>query len=388
MIHWTKQEAREYLLNYQFINSEYAKDIRHVFERLQTIQVDPLNVVGNNMELVLQSRLKQFQSKDLYHALYKERYIIDGWDRQMSIFLTEDFPKFQPVREERAKADLWIVKKYRGYDSTEYIDVVLQEIKTKGPLFSKDISFGEAVENRWGRNKPSSATLDYLFFLGRIGVFDRNKTQKQYDLIENLIDNYNDPFPFSNMEEFLDYYVLRRIKTSGLTWNKQIPFYGAYITDNKTRTNHIKRLLQQDKIVEIQVEGIKDILYAPKDALKIPIKIEDRISFLAPLDNAIWDRALLKLLFDFDYTWEVYTPVNKRKFGYYVLPIVWGSNIIGRIEFENYKGEGPFVVSNIWFEPNVKRTKRLEQKLTQAFKRFAKYLGTKSYQFDGNLIQL
>ncbi|MBN2540592.1 MAG: YcaQ family DNA glycosylase [Bacilli bacterium] len=382
MLHWTKQEAREYLLRYQYINTEFATSLMQVFQRIQTIQVDPLNVVGTNMELVLQARIKDFKPKDLYYALYRDRTIIDGWDRQMSMFLTSDFPKFKLVREQRAKADLQVVKKYLGFDSSEHIDDVLNEIRTRGPLFSKDISFGEVQNNRWGRNKPSASTLDYLFFLGKIGVYDRNKTQKQYDLIENLIPNHNDPFPFLDLESFLDCYVYRRIQTSGLTRNKQVPFYGAYINDAKTRTKHIKRLVANKSVTEIKVEGISEILYAPTSGLDLQDKIQDRITFLAPLDNLIWDRVMLNSLFDFDYTWEVYTPVKKRKYGYYVLPIIRAADIIGRIEFENYKGIGPLQVKSIWLEDKYKDTKAYRVKLHQALKRFCRYLDAPSYIMD------
>ena len=92
-MNWTKKQAREFLVNYHMINSSNLYTIKDVFNRIKSIQYDPLNVVGTNPELVLQSRVHNFKKEMLYDALYKERYLIDGWDKQMCIFRTKEFPQ-------------------------------------------------------------------------------------------------------------------------------------------------------------------------------------------------------------------------------------------------------------------------------------------------------
>ncbi len=98
---------------------------------------------------------------------------------------------------------------------------------------------------------------------------------------------------------------------------------------------------------------------------------------MAPLDNLTWDRELLRQLFEFDYIWEVYTPILKRKYGYYVLPIIKGSNIIGRIEFEKQRNDEPLSIISLVFEEEIIQTKSLDREVESALKRFSKYLDAK-----------
>ena len=98
----------------------------------------------------------------------------------------------------------------------------------------------------------------------------------------------------------------------------------------------------------------------------------------------IWDRVLIKDLFDFDYTWEVYTPKIKQKYGYYVLPMLFGDRFIGRIEFEKQRKLEPLIVKNIWLEESFNITKKYELELDNALIKFAKYLGAESYINQNN----
>ena len=98
---------------------------------------------------------------------------------------------------------------------------------------------------------------------------------------------------------------------------------------------------------------------------------------MAPLDNLMWDRDLLRELFAFDYTWEVYTPKNKRKYGYYVLPILQGAKLIGRIEFEKQRNQEPLKIMSLVFEDGIKKTKKLDNDIKKALKNFSRYLGIK-----------
>ena len=97
--------------------------------------------------------------------------------------------------------------------------------------------------------------------------------------------------------------------------------------------------------------------------------------FLAPLDNLIWDRDMTEELFDFKYSWEVYTPVAKRKYGYYVLPVLYKNRFIARFEPEKCRGKEPLQIKNWWWEPNVKPTENMMKAVGDAFCRFSKYLG-------------
>lgn len=372
MVILTKKEARDFLVNYHNINTNTVMSIGEVMNRIHTIQYDPLSVVGTNPELVLQARVKNFKRQDLDKELYQTRTLIDQWDKQMSIIETSYFPHYQRVRDNRSNGTLAGYKKHFNIDASDYIDDVLKIVTEEGPILSSSIKTTSKLKHKWGHTKPSTIALDYLFHKGMIGVESRKHRQKRYDLIDRLISvDRNDPF--DNDQEFLVWYMLRRIEACGLLSNKSGVHVSGTLIGNKENRNHaLKILLQNGDIEEVKVKGINETLYVPKNALSYPINIQDKVTYIAPLDNLIWDRKLIKQLFDFDYTWEVYTPVSKRVYGYYVLPILRGSRFIGRIEFHPYKDT--LTVKNIFLEEGIKETKILKQKLNQADKRLLKYL--------------
>ena len=373
---WTKKQAREFLVNYHMINSKNHYSIRDVFNRIKSIQYDPLNVVGTNPELVLQARVHNFKKDMLYDALYKERYLVDGWDKQMCIYEVKDFHYFNKIRENMANIESSFSMNFSGLEFKHIIDEVYSIIEENGPISSSKIKLGERKKHKWGSNKASSVAISYLFHKGLIGVDSRNNTQKNFDLIQRVHPNINSINPFTTEEDFIEYYLLRRIKSLGLVWNKSsVAFSGLHINKKSNRSKYFKSLTEKGLITEVSVVGMKEELYIPTEALNYPIDLNDRITILAPLDNILWDRALVKELFNFTYTWEVYVPKTKRKYGYYVLPLIRGSEIIGRIEFDKQRNSDPLKIINLWLEPSIEKTNKMDNELDLALNKFSKYLG-------------
>ena len=177
--------------------------------------------------------------------------------------------------------------------------------------------------------------------------------------------------------------MLRRIKSLGLVWNKSsVAFSGLHISNKSTRSKFIKILLEKKFITEIAIEGIEDIFYIPTEAINYTINLNNRITILAPLDNLLWDRALINSLFNFKYTWEVYVPKSKRKFGYYVLPLLRGSELIGRIEFDKQRNNEPLKVMNLWMESKFHKTNIFYNELDDALRVFARYLGSRDVLYE------
>lgn len=138
-------------------------------------------------------------------------------------------------------------------------------------------------------------------------------------------------------------------------------------------------MLNEAKIIEISVDGIKEKLYCLstdqgllETVLQEP-ELKLRCELIAPLDNMLWDRRLIKALFDFDYKWEIYTPKVQRKYGYYVLPLVYGDRFIGRVEAVCDRKTKTMVVENIWYEAGVKPTKRLQTAIDSCMHKFADF---------------
>ena len=369
----SKEAARNFLLNRHFLNGCKAAEPQNIIDYIKTagcIQYDPLNTVARNADLVLQSRFVGYNPDVLYSLLYNERKLLDGWDKVMSIYHIDDWPYFQRVRKVRAEGAVATLK-YRGQEQALlHKDAVLEFLAANGPSAAKDIKLGQVATETWGHKSVAGAVLDYLFHAGKIGVYGKKGAVKIYDLVENLLpaEVLNAPDPFANEADFMDWYVLRRLGCMGLLWAKPGgAWLGDFIYVSAKRKAAIERLFAAGKIVEVEVEGIRDKFFTKAedaDEITKASKPDEIMRFIAPLDNIIWDRAMISALFDFDYTWEVYVPAAKRKYGYYVLPVLHNGRFVGRIEPVRQGDE--VVIKNIWWEKEADVQPAVQHSLTTA----------------------
>ena len=155
----------------------------------------------------------------------------------------------------------------------------------------------------------------------------------------------------------------------------------------------MKRLTEQGRALEVKVEDIKQPLYMraeDRNTLETVMESEappSRAAVLAPLDNLLWERELVKHLFDFDYTWEVYKPVAERRYGYYVLPVLCGDRFIARFEPARNKKTGDLIIKNWWWEPGIEPSGEMRAALRDCFERFKGYLGTDTIKVERKLVK-
>lgn len=376
---YTKQQIRRGLAHYQNIDHSeklHGTDgIKKLMRKLRSIQYDPLNVVGRNADLALQARIADYRSEMLEYLLYTEHFLTDGFDKEMCIYITEDFERFENVRQIQAQSAERTLS-YRG--QTEALNI-LQEVRAfvsaNGLTGTKDISIGEVRESRWGHKKLSSAALNYLYTKGELCDAKKIGTQKQFDLTERVIPkDYFSGFRFMTIEQFLDWYVKRRIAGVGILWGKRGgAWQGNYLWDNELRKSTIARLVEKGELKVIHVEGITEEFYCCEDFLQ-SLKSErasDYARFIAPLDNMIWDRKMTESIFDFSYSWEVYTPVSKRKYGYYVLPVLYNDSFVARFEAVPVSKNKCFEIKNWWWEKGVLTDEKIINAIMEEMKRFA-----------------
>ena len=377
----TKQQARRFLLIHQGLLPPYGfegkEGILLFLRRVGCIQFDPLDIVGHNSELVLQSRVNRFRPSMLEELLYKDRKLIDGWDKMMAIYPIEDWSYLRYRQREAAgrsqRRDSELVK-----EASREIFKIIEE---RGPLSSIDLEHDRKVDWPWGPTRLAKAALDNMYFTGELVIHSKVHTRKVYDLASRHIpiEILSTPDPNSTQQQYYDWHVLRRLGSVGLLWNKGGVWHGVYGVNRKERADVLERLVQQGKAVELNVEGIKLPLYVRSQdmpelekaqEMEVP---EPRAAILAPLDNLLWARELVAQLFDFDYTWEVYKPVAERKYGYYVLPVLYGDCFIARFEPGKDKNTGNLIIKNWWWESDVEKTPEMCDSLKNCFKRFIGY---------------
>jgi len=387
------EEARSFLVNYHNLNEvrEYRgiDGIIQCFQQLKSIQYDPLNVVGRNADLVLQSRVRDYEPSMLYDLLYRQHRLIDGFDKEMCIYEADEYVSFARVRKANVKRTEATLA-YRGQlDALNIVEEVRDYIKKNGMTSSKDLSIGESRESRWGHKKLSSAALDYLYCRGDLAIKEKRGTQKYYDFTDNVLaKELLEADDFIDDTEFLQWYIKRRIQCVGLLWNKRGgSWQGHYLSDKKTRENVINHLVDTKKIQVVYIEGIDTPFYFPYEAeCHFAYPNKGHVKFLAPLDNMLWDREMINRIFHFDYRWEVYTPVDKRKYGYYVLPVLYGTKLIARFEPYKSKKEEPFMIKNWWWEPGITVTDVMLDQIHRSIKNFARYLSVPCKESYTNVI--
>jgi len=375
----TKEEARNFLIRYQKLsNKEPLSGVGGILDYIKMagcIQYDPLNMIARNADLVLQSRIADYKPEMLEQLLYKDRLLIDGWDKMMSIYSREDWAYFHFVRERRGIETIVMLQNRKSQEALLYTEQILESLAQNGAMLPKQMGLGPANSGRWGHRNISSATLDYLFHIGKVGVSKKLNVTKVYDLIENLLpaEILSQPNPFLSEHDFKKWYVYRRLGSVGMLWNKNGGGWLATLMGDKKLRQHFLDEYMADGLVEcVEVEGISERFYVrSKDSHlyeENPIEA-DKIRFIAPLDNLLWERDMLSKIFDFNYTWEVYVPAEKRKFGYYVLPVLYGNRFIAR--FEPEKSKTHMKIKNWWWENDIFVSDDLITLVLREMERFA-----------------
>ena len=382
MLTLTNRQAREALVRWHNLDGADGfrgiDGARAVMDRLGTIQFDPLNVAGRNPDLVLQARVRGYRPDYLRKLLYEERHLVDGFDKEMCVYTARDFPGFAPVRAMRsADGRRWMEGRGQG-EAFDMLDDILEIIKERGPSSLSDIPIGESRDFGWGPRRPSGAAIEDLFAAGRLCVADKAGTQRRFDLTERVLPADCLAPVARDRQAFEDWYVKRRLGCVGLLWDKRGGAWQGYVVgDDSARKAALKRLSDRGEIIPCRVEGQRAKFYALPQVVRAADGANRRPAcrFLAPLDNLMWDRDMIQALFGFRYRWEVYTPVVKREYGYYVLPVLYGSRFVARFEPEPVGKAGCVRVKAWWWEDGVRVSATLLAAVEAALNLFARFLG-------------
>ena len=388
MLTVTKNQARQFILLKQGLLGDYRfirKDGAYQFVRQAgCIQFDPVDVCGRNAELTLQSRVKGFRRKMLNDLLYRDRLLVDYSDKELSIWPREDWPYFSGYRERSVAHG----QSFPGIPELE--EQAIAYIRKHGPVSSDTLPIEGTVfwhssmhwSGHWEKESLAArSVLEQLYTDGVLLIHHKTGSRKYYDLADKYFpsDLLRAPNPCRDEEAFTDWRICRRIGAVGLLWNRNSTAWLGISMTTEQRNASFDRLEKSGSITAVQVEGIRFPLYMLSDDLPLMESVLDgqadvkaRLEFLAPLDPMLWDRKLIEAIWSFQYSWEIYTPAVKRKYGYYVLPVICGDRFIGRIEPKADRKSNILTVQNIWLEPGVRRTKKLSGQIDKAVQRLAK----------------
>ena len=329
--------------------------VLEVFRRLGSIQFDPLAVAGRNHDLVLHARVAGYEPSwcDL---LYERGEIFETTNKALSFIPTSEVPWFRWSSGRKGRTFHTDVLA----ENAAAAERVLARIRAEGALSALDFEVEHGAPKDWF-GMPENvvrAVLEALTVTGEIGLARRDGNLRYYDLVERLLpaELLAHDVP---VREQLRHKLLSRYRAHGLlaaggaggTFARIAP---PTATGEWPGRNDLRReLIELGEIVAVEIEGVRGkrfVLPEELELLDAPPEATASVAFIAPFDSLLWDTALLASLFDFDYVWEGFFPPAKRRWGWYVLPVVFGDRFVGRIEPRIDRERACVEVLDVWWE--------------------------------------
>jgi uncharacterized protein len=355
----TADAARRFLVARHFLTPARSLGggpdaMLEVVRGLGSLQFDPIAVAGRSHDLVLHARVADYDPA-WCDELYERRVIFEAYNKGLSFVLSSEFPWF--------RGNLYREGPRTIAEYPEVAEHVLERIRADGPLSVHDFERERGALTDWFGVPMNTvrAVLEALTITSVLGLARRDGNRRYYDLIERLLpaDILTREIP---LREQLRYKLLSRYRAHGLLgFSGGGDIFGGLGAakpdprkpDHPGRTNLREELIEEGELVPVDVEGVRGKRLVLRDEvglLETPPEPPASVAFLPPFDALVWDRALLGSLFGFDYVWELFHPPAKRRWGWYVLPIVFRDRFVGRIEPRIERDDGRVQVLNVWWE--------------------------------------
>jgi uncharacterized protein len=362
-----------------------------VFRRWGSVQFDPLAIAGRNHDLVLHARVADYDPA-WTELLYERREIFEAYNKGLSLVLTSEYPWF------RATASL---NSPRVLTENALVGArVLERIRAEGPLSALDFERerGSLVDWFGVPTNVVRAVLEAYAATGVLGLARRDGNRRYYDLLERLLpaDVLAHEVP---LDEQLRHKLLSRYRTHGLAgiggggdiFNglgpaKPDPRWPGH----PGRTALRDELVEDGALVSVAIEGVRAKRYVLREEvalLEAPPEPPPSVAFLPPFDPLVWDRGLLGALFDFEYVWELFFPPEKRRFGWYTLPIVFRDRFVGRIEPRIDRAEGRVEILGLWWEDGFvpRRAEGFVDAMRDALRAYLTFAGASRLEWPAHL---
>jgi uncharacterized protein YcaQ len=355
----TAEAARRFLVAHHLLaparSLEGGPDaVLKVFRRLGSIQFDPLAVAGRSHDLVLHARVADYDPAWCDH-LYERREIFEAYNKGLSLVPTSEFPWFRGFLSLNAPRTL--------AENGDVAKRVLERIRADGPLSALDFERERGATTDWFGLPTNTvrAVLEAYAVTGVLGLARRDGNRRYYDLLERLLpaDVLARKLP---REEQIRYKLLSRYRAHGLLGvsgagdvfggigpAKPDARWPGYPGRNALR----EELVERGDLISVDVEGVRGKRFVVKEEsrlLEAPPDPPPSVAFVPPFDPIVWDRGLLGSLFEFEYVWELFFPPEKRRWGWYVLPIVFRDRFVGRIEPRIDRDDARVQVLGLWWE--------------------------------------
>lgn len=342
------------------------------------VQFDPVDVCGRSHELALLARVKDFTREMLQELLYTDRALIDFFDKNMCIMLREDWPSLSFLRENFRRSS-------RSREAVEAVaQQVLALVHEKGSLTAQELAMKQQADWPWDAASLGRAALETLYFRGDLVIHHQTGNVKSYALAADCLppELLSAPDPFANERQRQMWQVMRRVGAVGMLWDgPSDAWLGVDGLNAQARAEVFGALMRLGVLAPVEVEGVSRPLFVLREDWPLlaqcqqPHTPQRQVKLLPPLDCMLWDRRLIAELFGFDYKWEIYTPENQRRYGYYVLPVVWNEGFAGQVEPVCDRAQDALIIRHFWPEADMKVNNRFLWALEDALDALRRFNG-------------
>lgn len=358
------------------------QDLLTTISRIHNLQLDTISVVARAHLHILWSRLGNYDTAWL-EELHAEGRLFEYFSHGVSLLPIEDYPLFRSLMMKRFIG--WDNIRDWGEQNTAVLEKILQHIRQNGEVRSSDFE-NKQSRGTWWDWKVEKVALEHLYYRGDLMIARREKFQRVYDLRERVLPNWDDSQAPLHAEavKTLTLNAVKALGLANLTWAS------TYFYLKKADTAHALKELEEEGLIRpVKAEELKgNPFYVQAENLSLLSEaLEGKLrpthtAILSPFDPLITDRARARDLFDFDYNIECYTPAPKRKYGYFVLPILYKGSLVGRMDAKAWRNEKRLQVIKLFLEPGVKPKAALAKDLALTIKDYAAWQGLEKVEID------
>jgi uncharacterized protein YcaQ len=365
----TLPEARRIWLHAQRLDDrtpfgDGAAATTRAIEHLGYVQIDTINVIERAHHHILFSRIPAYRRADLHQAQTVDKTVFEYWTHALAFVPVRDIRFYLNEMKHHASEPM------RWYADADPNDLkkLLRQIRKDGALSIRDIDTDELVEkdHLWGSRKPSKRVLQYGFYSGELTISERIGMLKTYELIDR---HFNwPPRPRAATErQITEHLIDRALTAQGLISGPSVMHPRLRFTPEMAEI--IEGRVRRKQLVPVTVDG--ELHFATPEALEPPTAREPLVHILSPFDPLVIQRRRLKLFFGYEHVFEAYVKVEKRRFGYFTLPVLIGDQIVAVLDLKTDRAARKLLIQAWhWIEPETPQRKYLIEEELGRFERF------------------
>jgi uncharacterized protein len=344
-----------------------AREVEATIRRLSCVQLDSISAVERSHRIALTSRVGDYP-KGTVPRLLRTGKVFEYWAHEACLLPIETWPLFRPAMARGGRR--WYGNALESHP--DVVELVLAEIRARGPLGSRDFD-GAGGGGMWNW-KPAKRVLEALWNQGRLVVADRQGFQRRYDLAERVVPRPLLDAPAPPEDAVLRAFALAAVRGRGALTESGIVEHWRLRGGAARVRPHVDALVAEGALARVRVDDGGAPVVVPADA-DLDAPVPSAAVLLSPFDNLLWDRPFARRILGFDHLIEVYKREHERRYGYYVLPLLWRDRIVGRADLKAERKDGTLVVKAFHREPGVRGSGALDDAFDRALARLARAIG-------------